>query len=245
MVRVSVSVPRWLAAAILSILCHGAASAQTTQTDTAVAEVRRTVDAARKEIAVYTSAGGAAAVADHPAVKWDAQLWAYRERYPGSDAAVLATTEAVRLLVRAALWDRAHARVDAIDANDPAWERIPPVIYEEGIARKDIPSTIEKLSTVVAQTANPRIKAAALLVIGRAQRRQGDLAAATRALETVKTEAVGTPYAEEAEGILYEITHLSPGLPAPPISAKARSGRAIGLAKLRGKVVVLVFWGTT
>ena len=35
------------------------------------------------------------------------------------------------------------------------------------------------------------------------------------------------------------------GLPAPPISAKARNGRTISLAALRGKPVVLVFWGTS
>ena len=235
-----------LGSLILASLGTGATLlAQSTQGSDALADVRRTLDAARKEIAAYTSAGGAAGTADHPAVKWDAELWAYRERYPGSEAAVLASTEAVRLLVGAALWDRAHARVDALDANDPAWERLPAVVYQEGIARKDVPYSIERISRVVAQTTQAKIKAAGLVVVGRAHRRQGDLVAASRALETAKTAAPGTPYVEEAEGLLYEIKYLSPGLLPPPISAKARSGRAVDLARLRGKAVVLVFWGTT
>ena len=83
------------------------------------------------------------------------------------------------------------------------------------------------------------------LIVGRAYRRQGDLAAATRALEAAKGASPGTPYAEEADGLIYEIKVLSVGLPAPAVEGKTRSGRTISLASLRGKAVVLVFWGTT
>lgn len=211
----------------------------------AVTEVRQTLDAARKDIEAYKTAGGAAGAADHPAVKWDAELWAYRERYPRSEAAALASAEAVRLLVRAELWDRAHARVAAIDADDPAWQRLATSIYDEGIARKDLPYAIDTLSRAAAATANPSIKAPVLVVLGRAYRRHGDNAAATRSLDAAKAAAPGTPSAEEAEGLLYEIAHLSVGMPAPPIAGKTRTGKAISLAALRGKAVVLVFWGTT
>ena len=49
----------------------------------------------------------------------------------------------------------------------------------------------------------------------------------------------------EAAGLIYEITYLRPGLPAPAINTKARNGRTFDLAALRGKPAVLVFWGTT
>ena len=49
----------------------------------AVTEVRQTLDAARKEIDTYKSGRRSPGAADHPAIKWDAALWAYRERYPG------------------------------------------------------------------------------------------------------------------------------------------------------------------
>jgi len=218
--------------------------AQAAETPT-VAEVRETLAAARKAVEAYKRAGGAAAASDHPAIKWDAALWAYRQPDPRSEVAALASAEAVRLLVRAELWDRAHARVASLDADDPAWERVAATIYEEGIARKDLPWSIERLSGAAAATTSPSIKSAVQLVLGRAYRRHGDSAAATRSLEAAKESSPGTPYAEEAEGLLYEIKHLSIGLPAPPLAGTARKGRRIDLAALRGKPVVLVFWGTT
>ena len=233
-----------LFAAIVAGLGSGAMLAQAAPAADAVAEVRKTLEAARKELATYKSAGGAPGVADHPAVKWDAELWTYRERYPRSEAAALASTEAVRFLVRAEFWDRAHARIDSLGPDDPAWERMPTAVYELGIARKDVPSSIDKLSRVAAATTNSRIKAAALLVLGRAYRRQGDTDAASRSLEAAKAAAPGTSYAEDADGLLYEIKHLSVGLPALAISAQARDGGAVNLASFRGKAIVLVFWGT-
>jgi hypothetical protein len=217
-----------------------------------VERVRQAVKDARKELDAFNASGGHADAADHPAIKWADMLWAYRDRDPRGEAAAIGSVEAVRLLVRAELWDSAHARVDALDADDPAWVRLPAVIYDEGIARKDLPSTIERLSAAAARTKTPAIKASALLIVGRAYRRQGDRAAAVQALEAAKAAAPDTPYAEEADGLIYEIAHLSVGLPAPPVSGQPRNlsratskGRAISLAALRGKPVVLVFWGTT
>jgi hypothetical protein len=230
-----------------AVVAAGATAAPRAQPAPApqIAEVRQTVDAARREIDAYRAAGGSPAAQDHPAVKWDAALWGYRERYPGSEAAALATSEAVRLLVRAELWDRAHARVESLDADEAAWARLPPVIYSEGIARNDLAYTIERLTRAAARTTRPAIRAAALVTIGRAHRRTGDNAAATRALEEARAAAPGTPAADEADGLIYEIAHLSPGLEAPPFSARARSGRTVDLRDYRGRAVVLVFWGST
>jgi hypothetical protein len=210
-----------------------------------VAEVRKTLDDARKQIERYKKAGGAAGTADHPALEWDARLWAYRGRFPRSEAAELASVEAVRLLVRAELWDRARERVASLDFDEPAWGRVATSIYEVGIARRDLPSTIDTLSRAAATTRNPVNKSRILVVLGRAYRRSGDNAAATRSLEAATSAAPGTPSAEEADGLLYEIKYLSIGLPAPPVSGDTRNGGAIDLAALRGRLVVLAFWGTT
>ena len=77
-------------------------------------------------------------------------------------------------------------------------------------------------------------------------RRQGDLPAARRTLEEARAAAPGTPQAEEAEGLIYEIKFLSAGLPAPAIAGKPRNARrAISLDSFRGKPVILVFWAST
>ena len=242
---------RLFAAIVAAGLAQGPTAAAQTPTPApgaaaAVADVRQMVTDARKDIATFETAGGAAGAADHPAIKWDAALWQVHDRAPQSEAAALAAVEAIRLLIRAEHPDRAHARVASLTADDPAWGRVPSVLYEEGIARKSFEYTIATLSQTAAATKTASIKSAALLVIGRVYRRQGDLAAATRSLEDARAAAPGTPQAAEADDVIYEIEHLSIGLRAPAISGTPRHARrAITLDSFRGKAIVLVFWAST
>lgn len=53
----------------------------------------------------------------------------------------------------------------------------------------------------------------------------------------------GTPGAESAERYIFEIEHLQVGMPAPEITGEDVDGHEIKLSALRGKVVVLDFWG--
>ena len=211
-----------------------------------VADVRQMSADGRKEIDSYKTAGGAPGGADHPAIKWSTTLWEVHDRAPQSEGAALAAVEALRLLIRAELWDRAHARVESLGVDEAAWTRVPSVIYEEGVARKSFDYTIATLSKTAAATKTPSIKAAALITIGRVHRRQGDIPAATRSLEEARAAAPGTPQAEEADGLIYEITHLTVGLTAPAISGRPRNARrAITLDSFRGKPIILVFWAST
>jgi hypothetical protein len=155
------------------------------------------------------------------------------------------TVDAVRALLTAQRWDEIDAQIQKVHADDPAWPRLASVVYEAGIARNDLSWVVERLSHVAATTTNSSIKAATLIIVARAYRRLNDREAATRALESAKAAVPGTPYAEEATGLIYEIEHLSVGMPAPAFVAKARKGSTVNLAQLRGKPVVLVFWGTT
>ena len=233
---------------LAGVLLAATVVAQTPQSPSAatVADVQQMVTDARKEIESYKTAGGKPGGPEHPAIKWDAALWPVHDRAPRSDAGALAALESIRQLSRAELWDRAHARVAALGADDPAWARVPSVIYEEGIARKSFDYTIATLSQTAEATKTPAIKSSALIVIGRVQRRQGDRAAATRTLEADRAAATGTPQAAEADGLIYEIEHLSIGLAAPAIAGKPRNARrAITLESFRGKPIVLVFWAST
>jgi len=213
--------------------------------DSAAAEVRQVRDAAAKAIDAYRAAGGPQGAADHPAIEWSDRLWTLRDRNPRTDAALMATSEAVWLLVRAELWDRAHARIESVGFDDPAWARLVFPVYNEGSARNDFTYAIATLTNVAARTATPAIKSVTLLHAGRAERRRGDLGAANAALEAARDAAPGTPSSIEAAGVLYEIAHLGIGMPAPAIAAKTRSGKRFDLAAARGKPVVLVFWAST
>ena len=211
-----------------------------------VADVRAMAAEARKEIDGYKTAGGAADAADHPAIKWSAALWQVRGRAADGDTVALASLEAIRMLNRAELWDRAQARAASLDADDPAWARVPTALYEGAIARKTFDDTVAMLSRTAASTKSPANKAAALIVIGRVHRRLGDLPAATRSISEARAAAPGTPQAEEADGLIYEIEHLSVGLRAPAVSGKPRNARrAITLDSFRGKPILLVFWAST
>jgi len=212
---------------------------------TAVADVRQMLSDARAEIEKYRAAGGKSGVAEHPAVKWQAALWGYRDRYPGSEAAALATAEGIQLLIRAELFDAAHAKVDALAPTDLAWERLAPYLYYEASNRKDFTYLVAKLTPVAAGTGPESVKAAALVALARTYRRQGDMARAIASLEAAGSAAPGSNPAGEATAMLYDIKTLSVGLPAPPFSATARDGRKITVDGLRGSVIVLLFWGST
>lgn len=153
--------------------------------------------------------------------------------------------DSLRALMQAKQWEELDKRVSSIAADDPAWERLPSIVYSAGIARNDLPAVVTRLQHVVETTTRPSNKAAALIAIGRVHRRQGDGRVAVRILEQARSAAPESSYAEEATGLIYEIEHLSPGLPAPAIDAKSRTGQPITLSALRGKAVILVFWGST
>jgi len=218
---------------------------QTAASAAATAEVRQLADTAWKEVQAYRTGGGKPGAPDHPALKWHATLWTYREQHPGTEAAARATADAIRLLVRGEFWEQAHARTEAVGVDDPAWERLSAAVYEEGSTRKDFAYTIATLSKVAATTTSATIKSATLLDVGRAQRRQGNVDVAKQSFEASRSAAPGSASSEEAAGILYEIAYLSVGLPAPTFSAKGRNGKTVDLAGFHGRPVVLVFWSTT
>ena len=153
--------------------------------------------------------------------------------------------DSARALLQAKQWEELDRHVASIPADDPAWERLPSIVYSAGIGRNDLPAVMTRLQQIVETTSMPSNKAAALIAIGRVHRRQGEGTAAVGALEQARSAAPASRFAEEATGLIYEIEHLSPGLRAPAIDAKSRTGQRVTLAALRGRAAVLVFWGST
>ncbi len=52
------------------------------------------------------------------------------------------------------------------------------------------------------------------------------------------------PLGEQAEGMLFQMHHLSIGRPAPEIQGEDIDGKPMNLSEFRGKVVVVSFWAT-
>ena len=193
--------------------------------DAAVKEVRTAIDTARKEVDAYKTAGGAADAADHPAIKWDTALW-------GSASAIRAA--------RPARWRRSKlfgcwVAPSCGTARTRGSRRSTPTIRPGSASRhcstrkgsrgRTCHYTIDTLSHVrcgdhkpvnqVDSTADPRAR---LSTAGRPRR--GDATLWKRR----KPPPPERRSAEEADGLIYEIKHLSVGLPAPPVSGKPRNG---------------------
>lgn len=235
-----------LLVSVLLAIPAGSASAQLTPTaGSTVADVRSTLTAARAEIDAFLAAGGKDGASDHPAVKWHSTLWAYRERNPGTEAAALATAEAIQLLLRAELSDQAHAKADSLSADDLAWVRLSAYFYYEASGRKDYSYLVNRLSDVSARTNDATVKSAALVALGRAYRREDDMPLAIKTLEAARAAAPESGSANEADGLLYDIAHLSLGLQAPGFSGTTPDGSTMTLESLRGHAVALVFWAST
>lgn len=191
---------------------------------------------ARAEIQAFEKAGGKKDDPKHPVEKWVETLWALKVSK--------ATSEAVRLLVRADRFSEAQARVDQLAPDDPAWEGLGQVLNESASRQKNYTYFFEKVDAVIPKAPDLKVRAALELSRGRAWRAQKDVAKARTSFEAAITTAPGSPAAKQAETDLYELLHLSPGQPAPQFSATAVDGAKISLADYRGKPVVLVFWAT-
>ena len=102
----------------------------------------------------------------------------------------------------------------------------------------DVLSKIEKGSTL------PHAKAAALFVSGALLLDEGGHAdEAKEKFQRVEKEFGGTPWADRAAASLYEAQNLQIGMTAPDFEAIDENGKAWKSSELRGKVVILDFWG--
>jgi hypothetical protein len=62
-------------------------------------------------------------------------------------------------------------------------------------------------------------------------------------MERVQREYAGTPHAERAKGMLFELNNLQVGQVAPDFETVDENGKTWKLSDYRGKVVVVDFWG--
>ena len=206
--------------------------------------VQAMVRQAREESEQFSRSGSKASEPNNPNLKWAATLWEYRNKHPGTPATAIATTEALRLLVRADRISEMQTKADTVKLDEAAWKRAIYVLLEAAANKKDYNYLISKTQALSQNAVDPEIKVFAHLTLGDAYWKKGDLEQARVAFEAVVAQYPKTPSAEEAAGNLMEIELLNPGQLAPQFARTTIKGDPISLAGFKGQVVVLKFWGT-
>ena len=229
----------------LSLLVAQLASAQNApqQTDKEVEHVQAMISESKKEADDYTKAGRPND-ANHPNLKWAKALWTYRGKHPGTYATTLATTEALRLLVRVDRISEMQDKANTLKLSDPAWRQVLNVLLFAALKTKDYDYFITKTEALAQRANDPEIKAKARFIQGDGLWRNGDTEKAKAVFKMVVAQFPKTAYAEEAEGNLGDIEFLNIGQTAPSIERTTIDGQPFSLAGFRGQVVVLKFWGT-
>lgn len=212
--------------------------------DREMERVQATINQAKKEAEQFSKSGGQATDANNPNLKWSETLWRYRRKHSGTPATTLATTEALRLLVRADRISEMQAKADTLNLTDPAWKQVLNVLLGAATKKKDYTYFISKAETLAQRSIDPEIKVKARFILGEGYWRKGDIEQARITFQTVVTQYPRTPYAEEAEGNLREIEFLNVGQPAPLFERTTINGDPFSLGGLKGQLVVLKFWGT-
>jgi TolA-binding protein len=212
--------------------------------DLEVERLKALIDQAKKEEEQFSKSGGQASDVNHPNLRWSATLWQYRLKHPDTSATTLATTEALRLLVRADRITEMQEKVNTLKLTDAAWKQVIYVLLSAANKTKDFSYLISKAETLSRDAADPEIKMKGHFTLADAYWRSGDIDQARSTFQTVVTKYPNTSYAEEAEGNIREIEFLNVGQPAPLFERTTINGDPISLASFKGKIVVLKFWGT-
>jgi len=216
----------------------------TPKPDTEVDRVQAMVDHAKKDAEQFSKSGGKPGDPTNPNLKWSATLWQYRETHPGTPATTIATIEALRLLNRADRTGELQAKADALKPDDAAWKQVLYVLMSSASKNKDYGYLISKAEFLERSAVDPEIKSQARFTIGDAYWKTKDIERARKSFKSVVADYPRTRFAEEAEGNLWEIEFLNIGQPAPAFERTTLTRDQISLAGLKGKIVVLKFWGT-
>lgn len=168
-------------------------------------------------------------------------MWTMRETFAGTMGAEMASSESVLML---AGWndslavERAHQvapdniqYVDVVRAGRRALARL---------SGQDAALSFLRAASDSVGTDAARAELQAEVVV--AHMDSLDYEAARREARAMQEVYSETDWATWAERALYELNHLLPGMPAPPIAVRTAPGDSLRLETLRGKPVVLEFY---
>jgi tetratricopeptide (TPR) repeat protein len=171
-------------------------------------------------------------------------LWDFGREHRQTPAGAQATLEALRTLQSLGRHDELRAKVDSIAGREPIWSDVMWIVLQEAVASGDFDPFVAKATWVINSTEDTGLRGRLWFTIGRVHREHGRpleaVAAYRKAAETPSDPAL----ADAANGAIYEMGNLNPGQAAPAFTASLLSGDPISLEKLRGKVVLIDFWGS-
>lgn len=210
-----------------------------------IERVEQMIDQALAALREWNRAGGKDGAPDHPAHRWAARLWEYRQKHPGTEAASLATAEAFHQWVHAGQLDRVYAEARGLPASDPAWDRVLDILGEASVASGDDKALREIAEALVARVPAGALAEKIRMTLARLYANAGDTGRASEHYRAVvKMNRPESRAVEQARTALYQLDHLSPGKPAPEFSGKPTKGPELSLAALRGRPVLIIFWAS-
>jgi tetratricopeptide (TPR) repeat protein len=187
-----------------------------------------------------------------PAAPWEGSaakaklqaLWQYGREHAMSPAGAQATATALQLLQSLGRADDVREKIDTLGAQEPAWPEVMWVLLQQAESAGDFSGFLVKAQWVVDHSENAMLRAQLLFTMGRIDRETGRRAEAEAAFNKCAEIAPSPELAVSARGAIYEMHNLNRGQDAPAFSVTSLSGEPVALAKLRGKVVILDFWGS-
>ena len=206
-------------------------------------DVQALIDAAKAEGRQFKAAQPQPAWETSTAHQRIEALWAYGREHrtaPDGSRATLATLQILSGLGRDA---EVREKIDTLGIQEPVWEDVMWVLIQQAEHSGNFDPFVAKAKWVVANTQDAGLATKLWFTLGRYYRQNGQLIEAEAAYQ----KAAGSPdpkLVEASQGAIYEMWSLNPGQAAPVFTASLLTGEPISLEKLRGKVVVLDFWGS-
>ena len=143
--------------------------------------------------------------------------------------------------------DRLPERFGRITKHYPEEEGLDDVLPEAGYFGTRVGSPSQWLAPIeelLRTTKREETKLGALMARGQIELGQGRVTTAKATFSEVLGRGKDTDFVKDAEGFIFEIERLQPGMVAPDFTAKTLDGKSVSLKSLRGKAVLLNFWAS-
>lgn len=168
-------------------------------------------------------------------------LWSLRQNYPGTIGADVASAEAIVMLDG---WADSLllARAPEIEPENPSYVEVARAARRAKAREAGLDSALALVRRFQERAGDAETKAALQSEIVVAYADSMHRSEALQAAEEIQRAYAGTQWVPWAGRAIYEIEHLSPGMPAPSFTLTTLNRTPVSLAQLKGRFVVLEFY---